>query len=85
MTKEAVDHPSHYKTARMEVIDIIEEFKLGFCLGNVIKYVLRAGRKNEQTHIEDLEKAHWYLGREIETLKKSAEVSKSASKNVSEF
>jgi hypothetical protein len=60
---EAVDHPSHYKAGGMEAIDVIESFSLGFCLGNVAKYVLRAGRKGDA--VEDLKKARWYLDREI--------------------
>tara|TARA_R110000744_G_C19362488_1_gene561552 strand:+ start:359 stop:514 length:156 start_codon:yes stop_codon:yes gene_type:complete len=47
----------------MESIEIIEAFELGFCLGNVIKYVLRAGKKDDA--LEDLKKARWYLDREI--------------------
>lgn len=67
--KEAVDHPKHYKSSKFEVIDIIEEFELGFSLGNAIKYVLRAGKKDPKKHTEDLEKAVWYLNREISNLK----------------
>lgn len=47
----------------MEAIDVIESFGLGFHLGNVVKYVLRAGRKDEV--LQDLRKARWYLGRKI--------------------
>ena len=46
-----------------EVIDLTEN--LSFCAGNVVKYVCRAGRKDPDKHIEDLEKARWYLDREI--------------------
>ena len=61
---EMVDHPKHYQGKHgVEVIDIIEEFGLGFHLGNVIKYVLRAGHKSNE--LEDLEKAKWYLERII--------------------
>ena len=68
---EMVDHPKHYQSKHgVEVIDIIEEFGLGFHLGNVIKYVLRAGHKNDE--LEDLEKAKWYLERVID-LKKTEE------------
>ena len=53
-----VNHPDHYRSKHgVEVIDIIEEFGLGFHLGNVIKYVLRAGHKSNE--LEDLEKAKW--------------------------
>lgn len=58
-----VDHPSHYTYSGLEVIDVIEAFKLNFHLGNVVKYVLRAPFKNG---LEDLHKALWYLNREIE-------------------
>ena len=68
---EMVDHPKHYQSKHgVEVIDIIEEFGLGFLLGNVIKYVLRAGHKSNE--LEDLEKAKWYLERVID-LKKTEE------------
>jgi hypothetical protein len=60
-------HPAHYKSGGIEVIDIIEAYGLGFCLGNVVKYVLRAGRKQPNA-VEDLKKARWYLDREIEKL-----------------
>ena len=66
-----VNHPAHYRSKHgVEVIDIIEEFGLGFHLGNVIKYVLRAGHKSNE--LEDLEKAKWYLERIID-LKKTEE------------
>jgi hypothetical protein len=60
---EAVDHPAHYQGNGMEAINVIEAFGLGFCLGNAIKYILRAGRKGDA--VEDLKKARWYLDREI--------------------
>lgn len=62
-TKEMVDHPSHYQGKRFEVIDIIEDYDLGFNLGNAIKYILRAGHKD--AYEQDLKKAIWYLEREI--------------------
>ena len=61
---EAVDHPTHYQGAKFEVIDIIEDYKLEFCLGNAIKYILRAGKKPGSIKREDLDKAIWYLRRE---------------------
>lgn len=62
---EAVDHPSHYrKDSGYEAIDVIEAWDLGFCLGNTVKYICRAGLKEDA--VEDLEKARWYLDREIE-------------------
>lgn len=62
-----VNHPPHYNGGTIEVIDFIEDHGFGFNLGNVIKYVSRAGRKNNT--VEDLEKAKWYLKREIKRLK----------------
>lgn len=60
----AVDHPSYYQ-GKIEVIDFIEDKKLGFNLGNCVKYISRAGKKNPDKLIEDLKKARWYLDREI--------------------
>lgn len=62
-------NPPYYKAGKIEVIDIIEYFDLGFHLGNVVKYVARAGRKGDV--VEDLKKAQWYLERYIERLSKS--------------
>ena len=67
-TKEMVNHPSHYKGNKFEAIDIIEDYKLNFNLGNALKYLLRAGHKDD--YVQDLKKAIWYLNREIETLSK---------------
>lgn len=66
---EKVNHPEHYKAGKFEAIDIIEAYSLNFCLGNTLKYLLRAGRKSKEEHLTDLEKAHWYLEREIERIK----------------
>lgn len=55
----------YYCSAKYEVIDIIDAFNLGFCLGNAIKYILRAGRKTPD-RIQDLEKAIDYIEHEIE-------------------
>ncbi len=60
---EAVNNPSHYLKNGMECIDVIEAFELGFNLGNATKYILRAGHKGDRK--EDLQKAIWYLNREI--------------------
>lgn len=59
-----INHPSHYTQGDIEVIDYIEDKKLGYRLGNVVKYVSRAGHKDDA--IKDLKKARWYLNREIE-------------------
>lgn len=75
-TKEMVNHPSHYNQnmTGLEVIDIIEgqNWGKGFNRGNSLKYLMRAGHKNQETEIEDLEKAEWYLKREIDRLKREA-------------
>jgi hypothetical protein len=65
---DVVNRPSHYTTGKIEVIDFIEDQKLGFHLGNVVKYVARAGKKDPAKEIQDLEKARWYLNRAIEKL-----------------
>jgi hypothetical protein len=68
-----VNHPKHYNSGRIEVIEAIEDWKLGYHLGNAVKYVARAGKKDPAKEIEDLQKASWYLQRKIETLKATAE------------
>lgn len=60
---DPIDHPAHYTRGRFEVIDVIEDWDLGFCLGNAIKYIARASHKGR--YAEDLRKALWYLQREI--------------------
>lgn len=62
---ETVDHPSHYNTGSIEVIDAIEDWELGFNLGNAVKYIARAGKKDPTKECEDLKKAAWYLQRAI--------------------
>lgn len=67
--KEAIDHPDHYAEGRKyEPIEVIEDWQLGFCLGNALKYISRAGRKTDD--IEDLKKAIWYIDRHISSLLK---------------
>ena len=68
---DVVNRPAHYTDGNIEVIDFIDDKKLGFCLGNVVKYVARAGKKNPDKEIEDLEKAEWYLKHYIEKLKEA--------------
>lgn len=63
-----VNQPSHYTDGNIEVIDFIEDKKLGFCLGNAIKYISRAGKKNPNKEVEDLKKANWYINRRIKEL-----------------
>ncbi|WP_185218751.1 DUF3310 domain-containing protein [Sphingobacterium mizutaii] len=68
---EQVNHPKHYGGADnpYEAIKVIEAWDLGFCLGNTVKYISRAGKKETDKNVQDLEKARWYLDREIEKLK----------------
>lgn len=68
-TPDLVNHPPHYKSGGIEVIDFIEAKDLNFRLGNVIKYIARAGKKVGGDPIQDLEKAKFYLDREINTRK----------------
>lgn len=65
--RSAIDHPSHYHAASgVEVIDAIEAWGLGFSLGNAVKYIARAGHKDDRA--QDLKKARWYLDRAIANL-----------------
>ena len=62
---DPVNHPKHYTDGRIEVIEYIEDKNLGFCLGNAIKYISRAGKKEKDKEIQDLRKATWYIERRI--------------------
>lgn len=67
MSHDAVNRPSHYAEGReFETIDVIEDWDLGYHLGNTVKYISRAGRKDDI--LQDLKKAQWYLTRKIENL-----------------
>lgn len=61
----AVTHPGHYTHGKIECIKYIMDKDLNFNLGNVVKYVTRAGRKGSDTRLQDLEKARQYLNFEI--------------------
>ena len=63
---EKINHPDHYQAKGMEAIDVIEAYNLNFSLGSAIKYILRAGKKPGESSVEDLNKAIWYIQREIE-------------------
>jgi len=80
-SEEAVNHPSHYNmggpkeadgTAKYETIKVIEDWGLGFCMGNALKYILRAPHKG--TEKQDLGKARWYLARNSDWQNVSAAV-----------
>jgi hypothetical protein len=63
---DPVNHPAHYKIGGIETIDFIEAKGLGYHIGNVVKYITRAGHKGTTNGLEDLKKARWYLDRAIE-------------------
>ncbi len=66
--KDEINQPEHYQGKSLECIQVIEAFNLGFNLGNVVKYTVRAGKK--ENALKDLQKAAWYLQREIGKLAK---------------
>ena len=68
MNNDAVNHPSHYTDGGIETIDFIEAKKLPYHLGNAVKYISRAGKKDQNKTIEDLQKAVWYFERYIKVL-----------------
>lgn len=66
---DPVNHPRHYTRFKgLEVIDLTEQ--MNFNLGNAVKYICRAGVKDPERTVEDLEKARWYITREIERISK---------------
>lgn len=83
MADAAIDHPDHYggEDNLYEAIKVIEAWELGFCLGNTLKYICRAGKKSphpavaDLAAIEDLKKAAWYLAHEIERREKECQKS----------
>lgn len=68
---DPVEAPAHYTETDVEPIKAIEAWGLGFCLGNTVKYIARAGRKDPAKELEDLKKARWYLDRQIANLEGS--------------
>lgn len=64
----AVNHPAHYNAGKIEVIEFIEDQKLGYNIGNAVKYLARASKKDPTKVTEDLAKARWYIKREMELL-----------------
>ena len=64
---DPVNHPAHYTAGGIETIDFIEAKRLGYNLGNVVKYITRSDHKGNK--LEDLRKAQWYLTREINSMK----------------
>ena len=68
--KEHVNHPSHYggENNEYEAIKVIDAWGLGFSLGNAVKYISRAGKKDSNKEIEDLKKAMWYINHHVKNL-----------------
>jgi hypothetical protein len=72
VSPDPVNHPPHYNTSKIEVIDALEAWGLhehGHLM-NVVKYIARAGKKSKDTFLQDLKKAKWYLDRYIDYLEK---------------
>ena len=71
--KEMVNHPNHYGGVEnvYEEIKVIEAWDLGFHLGNTVKYISRAGKKDTDKELQDLKKALWYLQRKIDNIEKN--------------
>ena len=78
---DPVNHPAHYTKGKIECIDFIQDQELNFCRGNAIKYIVRAGFKDPDKEVEDLEKAVFYLNREIKNLTEEIDDSKNRSEN----
>ena len=73
-TPTTVNHPAYYGGGDnpYEAIKVIEAWELGFCLGNTVKYISRAGKKDPAKELEDLKKAAWYLNRQIQRIEENA-------------
>tara|TARA_Y100000310_G_C20013559_1_gene504057 strand:+ start:172 stop:417 length:246 start_codon:yes stop_codon:yes gene_type:complete len=69
---DPVNNPAHYNASKLEPIDVIEAWELGFHLGNTVKYIARAKHKGKL--LEDLKKAQWYLNRKIANLEGERDV-----------
>lgn len=63
-----ISHPPHYCFGKYEPVKVIQDWELSFCLGNVLKYIARAGRKDGNSKMQDLLKAKQYIEFEIEGL-----------------
>lgn len=72
MIEDEINHPKHYNQGEIEPIDVIEDWKLGYHLGNTVKYIARCKYKGSE--VKDLEKARWYLDRHIKRIKSDKEL-----------
>ena len=70
---DVINHPSHYTDGKFETIEAIESWRLGYYLGNAVKYISRAGKKSKDTELEDLRKARWYIARYLDYHHQEAE------------
>ena len=68
---DPINHPAHYTSGTIEVIDFVEDQGFGFHLGNAVKYISRAGKKDPAKTVEDLKKAVWYINRYIGLIEKA--------------
>lgn len=67
---DIINHPNHYTDGTIETWDYIKDKNLNYFLGNAVKYISRAGKKDESKYVEDLQKAIAYLNKEIENKKR---------------
>ena len=68
--EDVINHPNHYTDGTIEVWDYIRDKNLNYFLGNAIKYISRAGKKEPDKYVQDLKKAIAYLNKEIENVSK---------------
>lgn len=73
---DPVNHPSHYTDTEYECIDVIDDWGLSYCLGQVLKYIKRHGKKDKAKTVEDLRKAAFYLDHEIKKLEELERIGK---------
>lgn len=71
--RDQIHHPEHYCFGKYEPVKVIQDWKLSFCCGNVLKYIARAGRKDGNSRLQDLLKAKEYIEFEIEWIKTNRE------------
>lgn len=84
--EERINSPAHYNAGRIEPIEVIEDLGMerGFCLGNALKYISRAGKKPGSSEVEDLKKSVWYLQRYIRRLEQQDTDNKSRKHGIGE-
>lgn len=69
---DLVKKPAHYNSGKIEVWDYIIDQGLTYCMGNAVKYISRAGKKDPNTHIQDINKAISFLKREKKRIQDNA-------------